>query len=106
MKRPHTANSTSETVAPAGAQSSGRDLLDTSAFPMRGSGRRRCFAEHSLDLKRAEGNYMRVKSVFAPSGLYRLDYCTALARSRVNSSLEMVPEFFNRSSFSSSSATL
>jgi hypothetical protein len=35
-----------------------------------------------------------------------LDYCTALARSRAYSSFEMVPEFFRRSSFSSSSATL
>jgi hypothetical protein len=35
-----------------------------------------------------------------------LNYCTALARSRAYSSLEMVPEFFRRSSFSSSSATL
>ena len=33
-------------------------------------------------------------------------YCTARARSRVYSSAEIVPEFFNRSSFSISSATL
>jgi hypothetical protein len=43
MKRHHTANSTNETVAPPEAHSSGRDLLDASAFPMRGSGRRQCF---------------------------------------------------------------
>src|SRR5215469_14813705 len=35
-----------------------------------------------------------------------LGYCTALARSRVYSSFEMVPEFFRRSSFSISSAAL